>query len=161
MGGGGGGNPHSSGLDSSRKVAGQNPQWERSPVFRLLGPSRFVPDKMFSLFFACLQPSRGGVCVTHLCCPGSYVLSAGRISQSVLSGARPSLARSLGNLAKPPTHSPTSPSRSLRSDSPPGLFASMGGRSALSTGFSQHLGGNEAVKGNQAESRSRRRSTSL
>lgn len=116
---------------------------------------------VLSLFFACLQPSRGGVCVTHLCCPGSYVLSAGRISQSVSSGARPSLARSLGNLAKPPTHSPTSPSRSLRSDSPPGLFASMGGRSALSTGFSQHLGGNEAVKGNQAESRSRRRSTSL
>lgn len=61
---GGGGNPHS-GLDSSRRAAGQNPQWDRSPAFRLLGPSPFVPDKMFSPFFFCLPAAQSRWCVCH------------------------------------------------------------------------------------------------
>lgn len=105
-GGGGGGNPHSSGLDSSRKAAGQNPQWDRSPVFRLLGPSRFVPDKMFSLFFLLACSPVAVVCVSLTCVVlevTSYppVVS---VSQFRRARVRRSLARSAISRSHPPTH---------------------------------------------------------
>lgn len=96
-----------------------------------------------SLFFLLACCPVAVVCVSLTCVVLEVTSYPPVVSFSQFRWARvrPSLARSLGNLAKPPTHSPTSPSRSLRSDSPPGLFASMGGAPLFPPAFRSTLVG--------------------